>query len=211
MKNENSNNIVGRNQNLFNTLQSVCNFIALESDMDEILRAVEKDNKEQSAKEREKVSVPTDEEIKKLCKNYGESLTDEAILAEGMKEMRDQLAPKFAALKEENEALKGQKTYSFVSVRCKDCDGASRYQNQKPCSTCQSTGKMNVLTTPQDQRIAELEDRLEKGELLEKRHQMLLEKARVKMINVANHNHSEDGLKTLANEIYQHLLKLPNS
>ena len=32
-----------RNQNLFEALQAVCGFTALESEMDEILRAVEKD------------------------------------------------------------------------------------------------------------------------------------------------------------------------
>ncbi|BFP39522.1 hypothetical protein FGF1_03670 [Flavobacteriaceae bacterium GF1] len=37
---------LSRGQNLFEALQDVCGFIALESDMDEIIRAVEKDNKQ---------------------------------------------------------------------------------------------------------------------------------------------------------------------
>jgi hypothetical protein len=32
-----------RNQNLFNALQDVCNFTALQSDLDQIIRAVKKD------------------------------------------------------------------------------------------------------------------------------------------------------------------------
>lgn len=43
-----------RGQNLFNALYDLCGFIALESDMDEIIRAVEKDN-EQILKELDKL------------------------------------------------------------------------------------------------------------------------------------------------------------
>lgn len=37
------------NQNLFNALRNVCGFIALETDMQEILNAVEKDSNERTA------------------------------------------------------------------------------------------------------------------------------------------------------------------
>lgn len=52
-----------RNQNLFETLQDVCGFIALEIDMDEILRAVDKDRAEQSAICNVSRQLPTNEEI----------------------------------------------------------------------------------------------------------------------------------------------------
>lgn len=42
-----------RGQHLFNALYDVCGFTALESDMDEIIRAVEKDN-EQNLKDIQK-------------------------------------------------------------------------------------------------------------------------------------------------------------
>ena len=74
-----------RGQKLFEALQNVCDFIALESDMDEIIKAVEEDNKlvTDEVSSGVRLSLPDAKEVDEAAESFGDLYSYEDDFANG--------------------------------------------------------------------------------------------------------------------------------